>query len=83
MFVTKLGHYPVVLGIPWMELHHVAIRFISHTLAFGSQYSTHCNAQRTVAHALSVDPPEPVLVTESLSPYRSCVSNVLPPNGLP
>jgi len=36
MFVTKLGHYPVVLGIPWMELHDVAIRFSSRTLTFGS-----------------------------------------------
>jgi len=23
MFVTKLGHYPIVFGIPWMELHDV------------------------------------------------------------
>ena len=36
MFVTKLGHYPIVLGIPWMELHDVAIRFSSRTLTFGS-----------------------------------------------
>ena len=21
MFVTKLGHYPVILGIPWLRLH--------------------------------------------------------------
>jgi len=38
MFVTKLGHYPIVLGMPWMELHDVAIRFSSRTLTFGSQY---------------------------------------------
>jgi len=29
MFVTKLGHYAVVLSIPWLELHNVAIRFSS------------------------------------------------------
>ena len=22
MFVTKLGHYPVILGIPWLCLHN-------------------------------------------------------------
>jgi len=43
MFVTKLGHYRIVLGIPWMDLHDINIRFRSHTVTFGSQYcSTHC-----------------------------------------
>jgi len=43
MFVTKLGHYPIVLGIPWMDLHVINIRFRSRTVTFGSQYcSTHC-----------------------------------------
>jgi len=34
MFVTKLGHYPIVLGIPWLWLHHVAVRFASNTVTF-------------------------------------------------
>jgi len=38
MFVTKLGHYPIVLGIPWLRLHDVAVRFASNTVMFGSQY---------------------------------------------
>jgi len=55
MFVTKLSHYPVVLGIPWLELHDVAIRFSSRTLTFGSQYCTsHCNRAPTVVHAHSL-----------------------------
>jgi len=55
MFVTKLGHYPVVLGIPWLELHDVAIRFNSRTLTFGSQYCTsHCNWAPTVVYAHSL-----------------------------
>jgi len=55
MFVTKLGHYPVVLGIPWLELHDVGIRFSSRTLTFGSQYCTsHCNRAPTVVHAHSL-----------------------------
>ena len=35
-FITKLGHYPLVLGIPWMQYHDVAIRFSSNTVTFDS-----------------------------------------------
>jgi hypothetical protein len=38
MFVTKLGHYPLVLGIPWLKLHDVTIHFASNLITFGSQY---------------------------------------------
>jgi hypothetical protein len=38
VFITKLGHCPIVLGIPWLRLHDVAIRFGSNTVTFGSQY---------------------------------------------
>jgi hypothetical protein len=59
MFVTKLGHYPIVLGIPWLQLHDVAIRFSSRTLTFGSQYClAHCNPVPTTVSALSEEPPE-------------------------
>jgi hypothetical protein len=44
MFITKLGHYPIVLGIPWLRLHDVAVRFASNTVTFGSQYCImHCH----------------------------------------
>jgi len=57
MFITKLGHYPIVLGIPWLELHDVAIRFSSHILTFGSQYcASHCNQTPTVVHTDSLAP---------------------------
>jgi hypothetical protein len=36
MFVTKLGHYPIVLGIPWLKQHDVVIRFASNLVTFGS-----------------------------------------------
>jgi hypothetical protein len=32
--ITKLGHYPIVLGIPWLRLHDVAVRFASNTVTF-------------------------------------------------
>ena len=37
MFITKLGHYPIVLGIPWLRRHDVAVRVASNTVTFGSQ----------------------------------------------
>jgi len=35
IFVTKLGHYPIVLGIPWLPLYDVAVLFASNTITFG------------------------------------------------
>jgi len=48
MFVTQLGHYPIVLSIPWLDLHDINIRFHSCTVTFGSQYcSTHYLPQKS------------------------------------
>ncbi len=38
MFVTKLGHYLVVLGIPWLNKHGVSLRFRSKRVNFDSDY---------------------------------------------
>ena len=46
-FVTKLGHYPIVLGIPWMQYHDVAIRFSSNTVTFDSP---RCKRQCLLKH---------------------------------
>jgi len=54
MFVTQLGHDPIVLGIPWMDLRDINIRFHSRTVTFGSQYcSTHCPPFPTVAYGVA------------------------------
>ena len=55
MFVTNPGHCPVVLSIPWLELHDVAIRFSYHTLTFGWKYcALHCNRILTIVRADSL-----------------------------
>ena len=36
-FVTSLGQYPLVLGIPWMSLHHVDVDYRAYTLKFASR----------------------------------------------
>ena len=35
MFITKLAHYPVVRGIPWLRLHDDAVWFASKMVTFG------------------------------------------------
>jgi hypothetical protein len=77
MFVTTQGHYPIVLGIPWMELHDVAIRFSYRTLTFESQYCiANCNPVPTVAHTISSEPPEPALcsLVSKVAPAEPAVS---------
>ena len=41
MFVTKLGHYPVVLGLSWLRWHDVHVGFARNTLTFDSKSCLH------------------------------------------
>ena len=38
IFITRLSHYPLVLGIPWLRRHDVAVRFASNSVLFDSDY---------------------------------------------
>lgn len=70
-FVTKLGHYPLVLGIPWLRLHDVAIRFASNSISFQSkQCLAKCTAQPV--HVTGIRPPDaPVAISMiGAAPYR-------------
>ena len=45
LYVTRFGHYPLILRIPWLRHHDVNIRFILNRLTFDSeQCCTHHNA---------------------------------------
>ncbi|KAH0604494.1 uncharacterized protein H6S33_006871, partial [Morchella sextelata] len=60
-FVTKLGHYPIVMGIPWMRRHDVTIRPKKNLLVFDSQSCCqHCSLSGTTVtvHGISVPLPE-------------------------
>lgn len=37
-FITSVAHFPLVLGLPWMKLHDVAMCFASYSITFGSDY---------------------------------------------
>jgi hypothetical protein len=59
LFVTKL-QYPVVLGIPWLAMHDVSVRFGSYTLQFDSKYcKNHCNLGKSPL-------PVPALITPTV-----------------
>lgn len=59
MFVTKLGRFPVILGIPWSKLHDVAVQFATNTVTFGPQYcTTYCHDAPVMVQGVNDAPPE-------------------------
>ena len=45
LFVTTLGQYPVVLGLPWLQKHDPCIWFKDNIITFNSKHCLeHCNA---------------------------------------
>ena len=55
-FVTQLGHYPLVLGIPWLRHHDPTIRWAAGTLTFDSARCTTTCAGTTIK-VQALDPP--------------------------
>ena len=91
MFVTKLGHYPLVLSIPWLRHHDVAIQFASNWMTFNSEFClAHCNERPTTiwgvqeelpaAQAALLSPPAPQVTL--LSPPAPQIAS-LPPAAPP
>ena len=37
-FITRLGHYPLILGIPWLRHHDSSIRFSTNKVTFDSEW---------------------------------------------
>ncbi|KAH0605690.1 uncharacterized protein H6S33_004912 [Morchella sextelata] len=60
-FVTKLGHYPIVMGIPWMRQHDVTIRPKENLLVFDSRNCCqYCSISGTavIVQGISIPLPE-------------------------
>ena len=56
LLVTSLGHYPIVLGIKWLQIHDVSIRWAMNSLTFNSPYCRqHCldNSIGSIFHYLA------------------------------
>jgi hypothetical protein len=87
MFITKLGHYPIVLGIPWLRLHDVAVHVASNTVTFGSQYCiTHRHDTSVTVQGIVEEPPEPVyqdkeIFEPKIRPPRPFQGNIVMLNG--
>jgi len=87
MFITKLGHYPIVLGIPWLRLHDVAVRFAFNTVTFGSQYCiTQCHDTSVTVQGVTEEPLEPVyqvkdIFEPKIRPPRPFQGNIVMLNG--
>jgi hypothetical protein len=48
-FITKLEHYPILLGLPWLLLHDVMVKFRSCRIGFESSYcQQHCQYHSNV-----------------------------------
>ena len=56
--MTQLGHYPLVLGIPWLRHHNPAIDWANDTIDFVSpQCITTCASKPTRAQTFDIPPP--------------------------
>jgi hypothetical protein len=65
MFVTKLGRYPIVLGIPWLKQHDVVICFASNLVTFGSQHClAYCIDRAVTVRGTSEEPPDVLPIPE-------------------
>ena len=59
-FITKLGHYPLVLGIPWLRHHNPRIDCEKDTIDFVSPRCTKtCPPCPTKAMTMDIPPPRP------------------------
>ncbi|KAH0606496.1 uncharacterized protein H6S33_003330 [Morchella sextelata] len=57
-FVTKLGSYPLVLGIPWLQLHDATLRFKDNSILFDSEYCKRkCNSPAIPVPIRGITPP--------------------------
>ncbi|KAH0604594.1 uncharacterized protein H6S33_006262 [Morchella sextelata] len=57
-FVTKLGSYPLVLGIPWLQLHDATLRFKGNSILFDSEYCKRkCNSSTIPVPIREIAPP--------------------------
>jgi len=69
-YITKLGNYPIVLGIPWLRHHDVSIRFPSNTVTFDSPYCLgSCNSgnQSVSIQGLDFIPEQPYPPRQQIS----------------
>lgn len=81
LLVTRLGHYVIVLGIPWLRRHDPSIKFSANSLAFDSSFCTeHClSTSCTAVQGLPEIAALPKVPTTTILPNPSPPPPLLPP----
>ena len=76
-FITKLGHYPLVLGMPWLRNHNPRIDLEKDTIHFVSpRWTMTCAPRPTKATTMDIPPPRPRTIhiaAISLAGFRKTV----------
>jgi hypothetical protein len=57
LFVNKIGHYPIILGIPWLRWHDVHLRFAQNKVIFDSNYCLNHCLDALYVQGTTQDPP--------------------------
>ena len=58
-FIMHLGHYPLVLGKPWLKRHDVSIQFATDIVRFYSLYClNNCTEHAVLNKGITIDPLE-------------------------
>jgi len=61
MFVTKLGHFPIVLGFPWLRIQDFTVQCTVNLVNYGSHYYTTSSHNGPVrVYVVTEEPPDPV-----------------------
>ena len=58
--ITRLGQYPIILGMPWLKLHNPSIKWAAHNITFDStlcqqQCCNHVHSISTLSHRPTSD----------------------------
>jgi hypothetical protein len=79
---TRLGHYPIILGIPWLKLHDPLIVWSKHQLSFVSEYcAQNCLKNSVMVTALAEYPES--LMKMSKNRDSNSFSKGIPSSTLP
>ena len=72
LYVTTLGHYPIVLGIPWLQRHNVKINWQKHLLQFDSPYCLqNCTSNPVMQYGItSLVPERPYIAIMNLYEFE-------------
>ena len=82
LLVTRLSHYPIVLGIPWLRRHDPSIKFSANSLVFDSSFSTEHRLSNTALRYAAVQGlPESAAMPKI--PPTTLLPNPSPPPLLP